>query len=551
MAAAAVAVPMLTGCMETPIPTSGVIATQLEGNPAATEAAVWGIPGRLNVITVNTKNHFDAGYPSIMHIRDVMTDDMAVDSHGKYDWYSSWSGVEAVGARWSTSQTIWNYFYEQINTCNNCIAVIDINTPNAQLKAFLASALAFRAMMYTDLACMYEVLPSDLFPDCKSDDGFDIKGLTACIVTETTTEEESRNNPRASHDDMVKFIMGDLTNARNLYENGAAATGTKNLPDLATIYGLIARVYLWDASYQAEINEDETLAATQYANAAEYARMAIDKSGAHPLTESEWHDKTKGFNDSSFSSWMFAGQYSKEDDVVQAGGIRSWTSFNSNEQSFGYAGSECGAYTNIGASFYERMNDRDFRKLSYVAPEGGALKGREPFLDAEFAEEYLTHPYIAIKFRPGEGNMNEYVTGCTVAYPLMRVEEMYFLEAEAVAHTNAAKGNQLLKDFMQTYRYKQYKNNVSDVDGVVEEIIFQKRMELWGEGRNFFDVKRLGYNIVRSYEGTNFDVTATTFNTNGRPSWMNFCIVQQEINNNMGVKHTNTPSPDGLYKPIS
>lgn len=52
-------------------------------------------------------------------------------------------------------------------------------------------------------------------------------------------------------------------------------------------------------------------------------------------------------------------------------------------------------------------------------------------------------------------------------------------------------------------------------------------MELWGEGQSFFDIKRLNDSVNRDYQGTNF-YSSAAFNTNGRPAWMNICIVQTE-----------------------
>ena len=77
----------------------------------------------------------------------------------------------------------------------------------------------------------------------------------------------------------------------------------------------------------------------------------------------------------------------------------------------------------------------------------------------------------------------------------MRVEEMYFIEAEAAAHLNASEGKTLVEKFMQTYRYPEYSCSVSSSDDVVEEIVFQKRVELWGEGLTFFDIKRLNMSL--------------------------------------------------------
>lgn len=91
--------------------------------------------------------------------------------------------------------------------------------------------------------------------------------------------------------------------------------------------------------------------------------------------------------------------------------------------------------------------------------------------------------YASVKFRPNEGNTDDPNIGAASSYPIMRVEEMYFIEAEAVAHTNAAKGKELLETFMKTYRDPKYTCKVSSTDDVVEEIVFQKRVELWGEVR--------------------------------------------------------------------
>ncbi|MDE6526463.1 MAG: RagB/SusD family nutrient uptake outer membrane protein [Muribaculaceae bacterium] len=546
--AALAATPLLTSCIEEAYDSSVITESQLQGNPGATTALVWGMPGRLNMITLSADAHYDGGYPSILHMRDVMTGDMPVEYAGGFDWFGWASAVTNTGPDWLTMQVVWNYYYEQINTCNNVIGAISEDTDNSLMRYNLASGLAFRAFCYLDIARMYEVLPNELFPDCMSSAGQEIKGLTVPIVTEATTEAEAFNNPRAPHKDMFDFILADLDKAEALYTGNTTSRLSKTIPDLGVLYGLKARLYLWDASYQEEINADAAAAATQYGEAAKYARMAITQSGATPLTQEEWQSSTMGFNDASVSSWMFAGQYNAEDAVVQAGGIRCFSSFCSNEQNFGYAAPAQGAFTMIDAQMYSRISDRDWRKLSYFAPENSALRGREPFLDKEFAEEYF-YEYVALKFRPGSGNMDNYNVGAVVAYPLMRVEEMYFIEAEATAQTNPDAGNNLLKDFMKKYRYASYNNTLAAKEAVVEEIIFQKRVELWGEGQTFFDIKRLNYGVERYYNGSNWDSSRNTFNTNGRPAWTNFCITNQEARNNSAITAYNTPSCDGLYTP--
>lgn len=195
----------------------------------------------------------------------------------------------------------------------------------------------------------------------------------------------------------------------------------------------------------------------------------------------------------------------------------------------------------ISSSLYNRINDTDFRKLAWKAPEGGALEGQNTYIsEAQFEK---IPDYGSLKFRPAEGNGDVSNIGSASAYPLMRVEEMYFIVAEAAAHQNAAEGKAQLESFMQTYRDANY---VCSANDIIDEIILQKRIEFWGEGITFFDIKRLNMSVTRGYEGTNF-ADAARFNTNGRPAWMNICIVQTEKNNNSALVGYENPDPTALY----
>ena len=85
-------------------------------------------------------------------------------------------------------------------------------------------------------------------------------------------------------------------------------------------------------------------------------------------------------------------------------------------------------------------------------------------------------------------------------------------------------------------------------DEVIDEIIFQKRVELWGEGQLFFDYKRLDMSVNRGYEGTPF-FDKLRLNTEGRPAWMNIVISVSEYQDNKAVNHWNNPDPSDLYTP--
>ena len=191
----------------------------------------------------------------------------------------------------------------------------------------------------------------------------------------------------------------------------------------------------------------------------------------------------------------------------------------------------------------DRLSDTDFRKKMWKAPDGGMLDGETEFLtSASFGYFGDRLPeYASVKFRPAEGNPDDYTVGAATAYPLMRVEEMYFIEMEAAAQQGNNQAQTMLTDFMQQYRDPEYVVNASG-DELIDEIVFQKRIELWGEGLTFFDVKRLDMSVTRGYEGTNF-TDASRLNTDGRPAWMNICIVQTEKNNNAALIGFENPDP--------
>lgn len=522
--AALVVAPTLTGCVEETFPTSGATADQLAESTKATEALVWAMPAYFNKFAVVSEDAaYDWGYGSIMHIRDVMTEDMAIVASG-YDWYTSWEFVRNCGPGYLSTQFVWTFFNKQVLTCNNCIGAIDEETASPAVLQYLGMAYGFRASTYLDMARMYEFLPNTVVSSINNE-GNDVTGLTVPIVTNLTTEAESRNNPRATREQMFAFIMGDLDKAEQLLTGATRAE--KTLMDITVVWGLKARAYMW---------------VEDYPKAAEYARKAIASNAYRPLTRDEWLSTTDGFNKFN-SSWMWGAQAVKEDEAVQTG-ILNWTSWASNEAQYGY--SAAGPYVMIGKSVYDRINDRDFRKLSFKAPDGGALQGQEPVIDAAFA---ATLPaYSSYKFRPNSGNTADFNVGSASALPLMRIEEMYFIEAEATAHTAPANGKALLEDFMKTYRYASYTCRPADQEGIIDEIVFQKRVELWGEGQTYFDVKRLDMDVTRGYTGTNFTANGQ-FNTTGRPGWMNFCIVNNEGTNNAAVKDWNNPDPADKFTP--
>ena len=509
-----------TSCIEETFPTNAATESQLGSSAKATEALLWAMPAFLNDAETVAGNHYEWGYGSQMHIRDVMTGDMTVVATG-YDWYSSWGANKNQGENSANTQYVWNYYWKFLQTANNLIAAVDPETATPAQLGMLGAAQAYRALAYLDMAQLYEFLPNEV-TDTINASGNNVLHLTVPIVREGMTEDEVRNNPRATREQMAAFILSDLDKAEENIKT--LEITSKIIPHLDVVYGLKARYYMWLGDYE---------------NAKTYARLSIDNNTGHVMSQDECLNTVSGFN--TASPWMWASTTQKEDAVVKTG-ILNWASWMSPEAQYGY--NAAGATSMIDAAMYARISDTDFRKLMFKAPAGHALEAKVPYIDAEWGAELPE--YAAIKFRPNEGNTQEYSVGSSTSYPLMRVEEMYFIEAEAAEHVAPGEGIALLTDFMTTYRDAAYAVPFG-VDAI-DEIVFQKRVELWGEGQSFYDYKRLNMSVTRGYEGSNVDA-ARQFNTNGRPAWMNYCIVKTEKENNEALKGWENPDPTGLYTP--
>lgn len=513
----------LTGCVEETLPQSDMATDEIVAeSTSATEGLANGMPAYVTDVW-STSSHCYFGYPAEMIVRDMLTGDYTHVGETGYSHFITWNRNQYMGQDYAKQQFHWNYYYGFLSSVNGVIRAIDEETAAPGPLGYLGTALAYRAMLYLDLARMYEFLPNDKFPDGKNSEGNTVLNLTVPIVDHLTTEEEAEFNPRVPREEMFAFILGDLDKAEKYIVN-QTNTNNNSMPDLACVYGLKARLYMW---------------VEQYDKAKEFARKAISAAKVAPISEARALGLTTGYNTSS--DFMWCANQNSETYAVQTG-IINWTSWVSNQTTFGYTGASTMLHVVMDKSMYERISDTDWRKKQWVAPAGSALEGQTPFM-SDLDKETMP-AYASVKFRPNAGDAEDYLTGAASAVPLMRVEEMYFIEAEAAEHVAAGTGIALLTDFMKQYRDPAYAYAGEDA---IDEIVFQKRVELWGEGHTFFDIKRLNMSVTRGYEGTNWQDTQSLFNTNGRPAWTNYVIVKTEAATNTALVNFNNPDPSDLY----
>lgn len=531
-ATAAISAIMLNGCIKEAIPTS--VATQ---DQVTLETTIEGIPAAL--VQAGSTGYglpWDFGLPAIHIATESMTGDMVISGNTGYDWFSQWGSNIALGSEYAVGALTWNNYYKWIMAANNVIKLIettDFSALDDTQKKYLGFAYAYRAMFYFDLTRLYE------FKKNKYTEGENVLGLGVPVVLPETTEAQAKNNPRATVSDIYdNIIFPDLDNAETLL-SGYKASDRYSI-SLAVVYGMKARAYL-ERGTAFDDAADNANAVKAYASAAEFARKAITASGCTPLTQSQWEDPVNGFNNAaSNNAWMWALALPSE----SVSNLMCFTAHMSSENDWSAYGYDTGRA--INRNLFNSINNYDFRKHSWLAPDREySYKSCREDGKAYFKDDLKS--YTNIKFRPAQGNYKEYKVGGAADHCMMRVEEMYFIEAEARSHIDLQEGVRLLNSFMNNYRMTdgvEYDctTKATTLKGFTNELILQKRVEFWGEGIVMFDMKRLDISSRRGYVGTNAPASYR-INCEGRAPYWNFVISRGETQNNPAVASQNNPDP--------
>lgn len=514
-----------TGCMKETLPQgSTVTVEQVAAAPNAFQNSVDACTATLvGTPSFGTSYAWDIGYPTFFLMRDMMGQDIAIENDS-HSWYSTWYSVSTgLGPRYLNCQVPWTYYYKWINNCNLVLSAAG-ETPGDDKKAGAGLAHAMRAMFYMDLARMFQYTYV----------GHEQDG-TVPIVTEKTTGAQLTNNPRATNEDMFAFILEDLDKAEALL--ASYVRPDIYTPNVSVVYGMKARAYL---------------TMENWAKAEEYAKKA--QAGYTALTEGEYTDRMTAFNTPT-AAWMFGVRYKPSDrSITENDSDTNWASQMCLEVQGGLYGSAYGDPKRMDLHLYSTIPASDFRKKCFVNPTLDAMTAdarKQALID-----NYSNYPTlidqavtgsgskkyggISLKFRAAGGDAGRYnpYLATVVSVPLMRVEEMILIEAEAAGMQQESRGITLLTTFAKTRDASYTYNSTSTFQ---DNVWWQRRVELWGEGFAMYDIKRLNKGIIRSYAGTNHPVGAR-YNTTDVPYWMNFCIVQTESNYNRAIVNNPTPA---------
>jgi len=347
----------------------------------------------------------------------------------------------------------WKAFYKLANNANKILFYIDDLDGTTDLKNFVkGQAIAYRAFAHLQLVQAWAERYDWSKPGQNTQLGVPIR-----------LEASYENLPRATVEEVYAQICKDLDDAIALLENTKYEKFDKSHIDQWVAKGFKARTLLNMG---------------KFADAAAVAQDIIDHSG-YSLQKSTYTDtdKENRFGEAKNNEWLWACISSRTDQSQFGSKLRSWHDLVSNNAG-SYNGNSPRA---INCLLYNTIPDTDVRKGMWL-PDPYTAK--TVYINTAGKKA----PYMAQKFL---------VDDCVSKYeerdvPYMRLPEIMMIAAESYARTNnAAKAQQLVYD-LGNFRDPSFQKPTETGDALIEKVLWQKRVELWGEaGVRWLDLKRL------------------------------------------------------------
>ena len=502
MAVGALSISLLNSCDLETSPTTSMSGTSLMANGKAALVPLNGIYRSMYVAGWSTggNTHQCFGISAYTMMADVMGDDMIMNDMGSgWFWFDAAYNVKPrfTSSAWR-SYDLWNAYYTWISNANYILAAEEtMQGPKAEVGYALGQAYAIRAYSYFMLAQTF----ARTYVGHESE--------PCCPIYTTPTTADTEGQPRSTVAQVYEQITHDIDKAVALLE------GTKRLHishiSHEVALGLQARIAL--------VMED-------WAKAKDASEKAIAATKAKLVPVEEF----AGMNSFKNKNVMWAAEIIEDQTGAYAG-------------FFTHMDADAGKY---GESTRKQINKELYAKIS---PSDARLAWWNPTDKANKKNGYQQEKFKFADFQTWTGD-----------YIWMRIEEMYLTAAEAECRlNNDAAATEYLTELMK-YRDPKYDVKKSGTalgattyqwtGSLLEEIILQRRIELWGEYGRIYDIRRLKQGFTRSQEqGWPAALCLSGRNANDPESYMwVLTIPQSEFDGNVNMDPATDQNPMGDTK---
>ena len=449
--------------------------------------------------TGNTHQCFGISAYNLM--AEVMGDDFIMGAQGSgWFWFDTAYNVKGryTSSSWR-SYDLWMAYYTWVANANYIIAAEETMAGSQEDVAYvIGQAYAIRAYSYFMLAQSFAR-------------NYNYSNDPCVPIYNEPTMTTTTGQPRSTVAEVYAQIDNDINKAVELLAKSPAQRHPSHM-SYAVALGIKSRIALVEEKWDDALNA---------------AKAAIAASGKKITPVANF----MGNNSVDQGNVMWGAQIVSD----QAGMYASLMAHMSVDIAYGQR-----APKQISTWLYDKMSTNDARRAWWDPSDA----------------TYSTGGYIQKKFDFAD------LQTWTGDYIWMRVEEMYLNAAEAACHKgDDATAKQYLMDLM-AQRDPSYSINKSgnalatitteETGSLLEEILIQRRIELWGEDGRIYTIRRLKQGFVRpaSYGWPSGLLIPTHIEAAKDPAsylWV-LTIPQAEFDGNENMDADKDQNPIGDYK---
>lgn len=486
----------LTSCSDDYLQTSPITAiskTQITDNVETARMSMRGLAFFMKSQYINTNGGLfmnGEGTLQTFYGEGLGQDDFIYMMQGRFG--NVYQSLDAFSQEtyWGPSAP-WSYAYSIIGEANGILYGIDNAAGDEKERNFVkAQVLTFRAYAYWRLLQFYA-------PRWEDANNGDINVL----VERNVENAGSSNAPLMTMRKTLDMIYADLNEAIEHFEAAPELKRQDKIePDIRIAYGIYART--------AALEHD-------WATVEKMAHNA--RQGYTIMDEAGYKD---GFTNYDNAEWMWCSSNDVSDSIYYWDNV----AFYAANGAYIWYWAVFGAGA-INMDLYRQMEEGDFRRDLFLTPDKIWSMYDEDWYDADYVNpttmgliskdrgvvvdiadwcDAVTPSGFNTAYQPPKG---EQVEG-TIMIPFgahakffanngdlggstlyMRAAEMLLLEAEAAAEQGKSSVAQNLLKELNDKRMTGYTCSKTGQE-LIDEVRLQRRIELWGEGHNFFDLKR-------------------------------------------------------------
>ena len=432
---------------------------------------------RIDFLTANTHQTF--GNMAVFLAADLMGEDIVQTAKGPgWFWNDYTYGVrERYASKIQRCYFIWAYFYELINNANAIIEAGETAGGDpAKRDCIIGQAYAIRAFCYFMLIQSYQ----QTYIGHQDSPGVPLYTKT----TTSASEAKGRGTVQQIYDLIVDDIKQSLA---HLQASGLEQDHVSHLDQYAVnlLKGRIALVMNdWDTAIDA-------------------ADIALSKPGCHILTQKE-ATVVKG----TYSSDSWTTGSTPFNDVSSGDVLWGMEIISSQSRVYGSFFSIMDACTDV---YYAAESPKCISNWLYAhIPDSDVRKG---WWNGDIGTPASAWGYGAnINYNQHKFQWKNQNT-LAGDYIFMRMEEACLIKAEALCHKGLYQDSREAISLLGSERDPHYADRLALVsdsnrlrpsscdepETLMDEIILQRRIELWGEAGRIYDIHRLGQSWTRSW----------------------------------------------------